>query len=64
MPTPPASTKTSLTQRLNARARDRWPVLTRVDVRVRGQFADIDGQLTDGEMLSLCRLRYSGSASR
>ncbi|MCA1695284.1 MAG: hypothetical protein LC749_11425 [Actinobacteria bacterium] len=64
MPTPPASTKTSLTQRLNARARARWPVLTRVDLRFRGQFAYIDGQLPDGEVLPLCRLRYGGSASR
>ena len=64
MPIPPASTKTSLGQRLNARARDRWPALTRVQVRFRGQFAYIDGQLPDGDVLPLCRLRYSGSASR
>jgi hypothetical protein len=62
MPTPPASTKTSLGQRLNARARDRWPALARVQVRFRGQFAYIDGQLPDGEILPLCRLRYGGLA--
>ena len=39
MATPPASTKTSLGQRLNAHARDRWPALTRVNVRFRGRFA-------------------------
>jgi hypothetical protein len=64
MPIPPASTKTSLGQRLNARARDRWPALATVQVRFRGQFAYIDGQLPDGEVLPLCRLRYGGSASR
>lgn len=63
MATPPASTKTSLGQRLSARARDRWPALRSVDVRFRGQFAYISGQLPDGDALPLCRLRYAGSAS-
>ena len=31
MATPPRSTKTSLDQRLTARARDRWPALAHVD---------------------------------
>jgi hypothetical protein len=72
MATPPASTKTSLgqrlnastPQRLNAHARGRWPALTRVQLRFRGQFAYVDGQLPDGQVLPLCRLRYGGSASR
>jgi hypothetical protein len=64
MPTPPASTKTSLGQRLNTRARDRWTALAKVQVRFRGQFAYIDGVLADGDILPLCRLRYGGSASR
>ena len=64
MPTPPPSTKTSLGQRLSARAQDRWPALSKVGVRFRGQFAYIDGHLADGEQLPLCRLRYGGSASR
>jgi hypothetical protein len=63
MATPPASTKTSLGQRLSAHARDRWPALRSVEVRFRGQFAYITGQLPDGEVLPLCRLRYAGSAS-
>jgi hypothetical protein len=42
MPTPPASTKTSLTQRLNTHARNRWPALDNVSVRFRGQFAYLD----------------------
>ena len=64
MPTPPASTRTSLGQRLSAHARTRWPALEQVQVRFRGQFAYISGQLADGEVLPLCRLRYGGSASR
>ena len=63
MATPPASTKTSLGQRLSTRARSRWPALEQVHVRFRGQFAYISGQLPHGEVLPLCRLRYGGSAS-
>jgi hypothetical protein len=63
MPAPPASTSTSLGQRLAARARDRWPALTQVSVRIRGQIAYITGHLPGGETLPLCRLRYGGSAS-
>jgi hypothetical protein len=61
--TPPASTKTSLGQRLTQHARSRWPALTRVQVCFRAQFAYIDGHLPDGEVLRLCRLRYTGSSS-
>jgi hypothetical protein len=61
---PPASTKSSLTQRLTVHARQRWPQLVRVEVRFRAQFAYIDGHLSGGEILPLCRLRYGGSASR
>jgi len=61
--TPPASTKTSLGQRLTQHARSRWPALAKVQVRFRAQFAYVDGHLPDGEVLPLCRLRYGGSAS-
>ena len=64
MATVPTSTKTSLTQRLNIHARQHWPQLERVNTRFRGRFAYIDGQLPTGEIVPLCRLRYSGSASR
>jgi hypothetical protein len=64
MPTPPASTKTGLQQRLRAHARDRWPALADVSVRFRGQFAYLDAQFPDGEIMPLCRLRYDGSAHR
>ena len=63
MPNPPASTKSSLTQRLTSHARTRWPQLTAVRVRFRAGFAYLDGELGDGEVLKLCRLRYGGSAS-
>ncbi len=64
MATPPASTKSSLQQRLAQRARERWPALSKVTVRFRAQFAYVDGQLPDGQILPLCRLRYGGTASR
>ena len=35
-----------------------------VQARFRGRFAYVDGELHDGEVLPLCRLRYAGSASR
>jgi hypothetical protein len=61
---PPASTKTSLYQRLSARARQRWPQLSSVEVRFRGAFAYVTAQLPDGDTLPLMRLRYGGSAAR
>jgi hypothetical protein len=59
----PESTKTSLHQRLLARARERWPALADVHVRFRGRFAYVDGELETGEALPLCRLRYADSAT-
>jgi len=61
--TVPESTKTSLHQRLLARARERWPQLADVHVRFRGRFAYIDSELQSGEALPLCRLRSAGSAT-
>jgi len=63
MAKPPESTKTSLHQRLRARARQRWPELVEVAVRHRANFAYVDGRLSDGTVLPLCRLRYGGSVS-
>ena len=45
----PDSTKTSLHQRLTARARERWPQLTEIRLRYRAGFAYVDGVLADGE---------------
>ena len=64
MAAPPTSTKTSLQQRLSARARDRWPQLAGVDVRFRGTFAYVSAEMPDGESMPLMRLRYGGSAAR
>lgn len=66
MPKIPDSTKTSLEQRLNIRARERWPQIKRVEVRFRAGFAYVDARLAgdaEPEVLRLCRLRYGGSAS-
>ena len=63
MPKVPDSTKSSLQQKLTARARQRWPQLTRVDVTHRTPYAYVTDTLTDGEQLPLCRMRYGGSAS-
>jgi hypothetical protein len=64
MAAPPASTKTSLQQRLSARARQRWPQLDGIDVRFRGAFAHVSRCLPAGETIPLMRLRYGGSAAR
>lgn len=64
MPTPPESTKTSLGQRLCERARERWPALAAVNVRHRGGFAYVTGELADGSSLPLCRLCYGGYANQ
>jgi hypothetical protein len=58
----PESTKTSLEQRLAARARERWPQIASLHVRHRGAFSYIDATLADATTLKLCRLRYVGSA--
>lgn len=59
----PDSTKSSLHQRLAARARERWPRIERINLRFRAGFAYIDAHLADGETLRLCRLRYTGYAN-
>jgi hypothetical protein len=53
------STKTSVHQRLLARAR--WPQITELYVRHRGSFTHVEAT-TDDTTLPLCRLRYLGSA--
>jgi len=55
-------TKTALAHSLQAHARQHWPQLADLRVRFRGQFAYLDAELTDGDVLPLCRLRYLGSA--
>ena len=53
----PDSTKTSLEQRLQARARERWHQITSLRIRHRSVFSYIDATLTDATSLKLCRLR-------
>ena len=60
----PDSTKISLHQRLLGQPTRRWPDLVDVHLRFRGRFAYVDGELEGGEILPLCRLRYTDSASR
>ena len=59
MPTPPASTKTSLGQRLNAHARDRWPALDRVQVHFAvhdaGGLRRVDPAALEAEVRRLAR---------
>ena len=62
MAAPPASTKTSLQQRLSARARERWPDLAGIDVKFRGEFAYVTGRLPDGDTQPLMRFRAGRSA--
>ena len=61
MAKPPESTKTSLRQKLAARAVERWPQLGGIDVRWHGQFAYVSGQFPDGTTLFLPR-RVDGRA--
>ena len=57
---PPDSMQHHLRVRLNARAKDHWPQLARVEVRFRTGFAYVSGELKDGEQIPLCRLRFTG----
>jgi hypothetical protein len=57
------SVKTTLTQRLETHRAVRWPQLTSVDVRYRGEYAYLDAN-EDGDVWPLCRLRYTGSTDR
>lgn len=63
MATIPTSTRSSLSHKLNTRAREQWPQITHVDTRFRGSFAYVSAQLPDDDDLPLMRLRYGGSAS-
>jgi hypothetical protein len=59
----PESTKTSLNQRLQQRARDRWPQISDLRLRHHGVFTYVEAVLHDDpDPQPLCRLRYLGSA--
>ncbi len=57
----PESTKSSVRQRIAARARERWPQITELRMRHHGVFTYVEAS-TDAGIWSLCRLRYVGSA--
>jgi len=58
------SARSSLTGRLNARAREHWPQIHDLAIRFRNPFAYVDADLTNGDTTKLCRLRYTGDADR
>jgi hypothetical protein len=60
-PTFPESTKSSVRQRIAARARERWPQITELRMRHHGVFTYVEAT-TEAGILPLCRLRYVGSA--
>lgn len=57
----PDSTKSSVRQRLAARARERWPQITELHMRHHDVFTYVEAT-TEAGTLPLCRLRYVGSA--
>ena len=58
-----SSTRSSLTSHLTIRAREHWPQIHNLAVRFRNPYAYVDADLTNGETIKLCRLRYTGSDS-
>ncbi|MDF3290136.1 hypothetical protein [Streptomyces silvisoli] len=64
MATPSEHTRLSLEQQLGEQARTAWPQLRHLQVRHRGAFAYVTGELADSEVVKLMRLRYAGTATR
>ncbi len=63
MARPTDAAKSALERRLQAHQAARWPQLSGVKVRFRGEYAYIDAD-EDGEVWPLCRLRYTGSVDQ
>ncbi|WP_018784523.1 hypothetical protein [Micromonospora sp. CNB394] len=57
---PTDAVKTALGRRLQTHRTARWPQLTGLKVRFRGEYAYIDAD-ADGDVWPLCRLRYTGN---
>ncbi|MFE9835223.1 AAA family ATPase [Streptomyces sp. NPDC005551] len=57
---PPESMQHHLRQRLNRHARERWPHVAAIAVRFRAGFAYAAAELPGGQILPLCRLRFTG----
>jgi hypothetical protein len=62
MPAIPESTRSSITLRLLAHAREHWPKLENLHVTSRAGFAYVTAALPGEEPQPLFRLRYGGSA--
>lgn len=56
----PDTTKAALQEQLDAHRASRWPQLTGLRLRFRGDHAYIDAD-EDGDTWPLCRLRYTGN---
>jgi hypothetical protein len=57
MPKPPESTKNSLRWKLREHAANRWPQLTAISTRFRGQFVYVYAALPHQTVMPLMRLR-------
>lgn len=57
---PPESMQHHLHQRLNRRARERWPHVEAITVSFRAGFAYVEAELSGRWSLPLCRLRFTG----
>lgn len=57
---PSESVQRHLLRRLNRHARERWPHVDTITVRFRAEFAYVAAELTSGDRLPLCRLRFTG----
>jgi hypothetical protein len=60
MTRPPDLVKTALRQRLDTHQHARWPQLTGLQLRFRGDYAYINAD-EDGDVWPLCRLQYTGT---
>jgi hypothetical protein len=59
----PDTIRRGLARRLDVHRQQRWPELVELGLRCRGDFAYLTGLTADEEHpMSLCRLRYLGSA--
>lgn len=63
MARPTDAVKSTLTDRVETHRAARWPQLTRLVVRFRGDYAYLDAD-EDGDIWPLCRLRYTGTADQ
>ena len=59
----PDSARRTLVRRLDTHRQQRWPELLELGIRYRANFAYLTGVTADDDQpMSLCRLRYLGSA--